>query len=157
MRLLPLPVRPAPCPWPPRPMQSALTSGEMEPHLARITPPRRLPSRIVRRRLSPCGRLPGSGGVLSLGPRRRAAPSAATVMAAPCGYAAPEREQAFYISDHGGGERLPPVPTLRGPPVRLAAGVADLAPLRLGGAIDYDHGQAFQRAERESPSQGQSA
>ena len=60
----------------------------------------------------------------------------------------PEREQAFYISD-------PVVESgyylfhRKDRPFDWQQ-VADLAPLRLGGAIDYDYGQAFQQAERDS-------
>src|SRR5690606_20374102 len=59
----------------------------------------------------------------------------------------PEREQAFFISD-------PVVESgyylfhRRDQAVDWHE-VADLAGLRVGGAIDYDYGQAFQQAERE--------
>ena len=108
-----------------------LTNGEWSPYLGQNLPHHGVASRIVEEAFA----LEGIRVRWEFYPWARALRSA-------------EREQAFYISD-------PVVESgyylfhRKDRPFDWQQ-VADLAPLRLGGAIDYDYGQAFQQAERES-------
>ena len=110
-----------------------LTNGEWSPYLGQNLPHHGVASRIVEEAFA----LEGIRVRWEFYPWARAV-----------WLRSPEREQAFYISD-------PVVESgyylfhRKDRPFDWQQ-VADLAPLRLGGAIDYDYGQAFQQAERDS-------
>ena len=123
-----------------------LTNGEWSPYLGQNLPHHGVASRIVEEAFA----LEGFRVRWEFYPWARALRSAerGNSDGSAVWLRSPEREQAFYISD-------PVVESgyylfhRKDRPFDWQQ-VADLAPLRLGGAIDYDYGQAFQQAERES-------
>ena len=123
-----------------------LTNGEWSPYLGQNLPHHGVASRIVEEAFA----LEGIRVRWEFYPWARALRSAerGNSDGSAVWLRSPEREQAFYISD-------PVVESgyylfhRKDRPFDWQQ-VADLAPLRLGGAIDYDYGQAFQQAERDS-------
>lgn len=122
-----------------------LTNGEWSPYLGQNLPHHGVASRIVEEAFA----LEGIRVRWEFYPWARALRSAerGNSDGSAVWLRSPEREQAFYISD-------PVVESgyylfhRKDRPFDWQQ-VADLAPLRLGGAIDYDYGQAFQQAERD--------
>ncbi|MEO4047470.1 transporter substrate-binding domain-containing protein [Pseudomonas sp. CAU 1711] len=122
-----------------------LTNGEWSPYLGQNLPHHGVASRIVEEAFA----LEGVRVHWEFYPWARALRSAERGKSdgSAVWLRSPEREQAFFISD----------------PV-VESGyylfhhkdkafdwrqVGDLAPLRIGGAIDYDYGESFQQAERD--------
>ena len=122
-----------------------LTNGEWSPYLGQNLPHHGVASRIVEEAFA----LEGIRVRWEFYPWARALRSAERGKSdgSAVWLRSPEREQTFYISD-------PVVESgyylfhRKDRPFDWQQ-VADLAPLRLGGAIDYDYGQAFQQAERD--------
>jgi polar amino acid transport system substrate-binding protein len=122
-----------------------LTNGEWSPYLGQNLPHHGVASRIVEEAFA----LEGVRVKWEFYPWARALRSAQRGKSngSAVWLRSPEREQVFFISD-------PVVESgyylfhRKDRPLDWHQ-VADLAPLRIGGAIDYDYGQAFQQAEHD--------
>jgi polar amino acid transport system substrate-binding protein len=122
-----------------------LTNGEWSPYLGQNLPHHGVASRIVEEAFA----LEGIQVKWEFYPWARALRSAerGNSDGSAVWLRSPEREQAFFISE-------PVVDSgyylfhRKDHPIEWKE-VADLKPLRVGGAIDYDYGQAFQQAERD--------
>ncbi|SIQ13065.1 ABC transporter substrate-binding protein [Aquipseudomonas alcaligenes] len=122
-----------------------LTNGEWSPYLGQNLPHYGVASRIVKEAFA----LEGIRVKWEFYPWARALRSAERGKSdgSAVWLRSPEREQTFFISD-------PVVESgfylfhRKDYPLDWQQ-ISDLAPLRLGGAIDYDYGQAFQQAERD--------
>jgi polar amino acid transport system substrate-binding protein len=122
-----------------------LTNGEWSPYLGQSLPHHGVASRIVEEAFA----LEGVRVQWEFYPWARALRSAERGKSdgSAVWLRSPEREQSFFISD-------PVVESgyylfhRRNQPVEWQQ-IADLEPLRIGGAIDYDYGQAFQQAEHD--------
>ena len=125
--------------------QVRLTNGEWSPYLGQNLPHHGVASRIVEEAFA----LQGIRVQWEFYPWARALRSAERGKSdgSAVWLRSPEREQAFFISD-------PVVESgyylfhRKDHPLDWRE-VADLQSLRVGGAIDYDYGQAFQQAERD--------
>ncbi|WP_252271221.1 substrate-binding periplasmic protein [Pseudomonas subflava] len=122
-----------------------LTNGEWAPYLGRSLPHHGVASRIVEEAFA----LQGVRVQWEFYPWARALHSAERGKSAGSAVwlRSPEREQAFFISE-------PVVETsyylFHHKDLSLEwRDIADLQSLRIGGAIDYDYGAAFQQAERD--------